>query len=248
VPSVSPQFTKPLRDGQFTLKNSIDLEKELIYLGLLDKAREIYTELGNRAVLSYIRSSYRLLSKVYHPDLNPKNRVKAKMIQQRLNTVSRLISHMNDEELVEVIKRGIKKHHKRKKKILVVEDEFGLQEIFRDVFLMEGYDVKVAVNGDSGFQVYCEFEPDLVITDVVMPKMSGLELIRRIRDKHFQVKVIYISGFFGINRLKRKLDEEILKYGYPTLSKPFKISVMLDLVRDYLKDGLDQPASINIFV
>jgi hypothetical protein len=48
--------------------------------------------------------------------------------------------------------------------------------------------------------------------------------------------------------LKRKLDEEILKYGYPTLSKPFKISVMLDLVRDYLKDGLDVPASINIFV
>jgi DNA-binding NtrC family response regulator len=180
--------------------------------------------------------------------LNPKNMVKAKMIQQRLNRVSRLISHMNDEELVEVIKRGIKKRNKRKNKILVVEDEFGLQEIFRDVFLMEGYDVRIAVNGDSGFQVYCEFEPDLVITDVVMPKMSGLELIRSIRDKHFQVKVIYISGFFGINRLKRKLDEEILKYGYPTLSKPFKISVMLDLVRDYLKDGLDVPASINIFV
>jgi CheY-like chemotaxis protein len=230
------------------LKNSIDLEKELIYLGLLDKAREIYSELGDRAVLSYIRSSYRLLSKVYHPDLNPKNMVKAKMIQQRLNRVSRLISNMKDEELVEVIKRGTKKHNKRKKKILVVEDEFGLQEIFRDVFLMEGYDVRIAVNGDSGFQVYCEFEPDLVITDVVMPKMSGLELIRKIRDTNSQVKVIYISGFFGINRLKRRLDEEILKYGYPTLSKPFKISMMLDLVRDYLKDGLDEPASINVFV
>ena len=230
------------------MKTTIDLEKELIYLGLLDKAREIYAELGDRAVLSYIRSSYRLLSKVYHPDLNPKNMVKAKMIQQRLNRVSRLISNMKDEELVEVIKRGIKQHNKRKKKILVVEDEFGLQEIFRDVFLMEGYDVRVAVNGDNGLQVYFEFEPDLVITDVVMPKMSGMELIRKIRDTNSRVKVIYISGFFGINRLKRRLDEEILKYGYPTLSKPFKISVMLDLVRDYLKDGLDQPASINIFV
>jgi len=230
------------------LKNSIDLEKELFYLGLLDKAREIYAELGDRAVLSYIRSSYRLLSKVYHPDLNPKNMVKAKMIQQRLNRVSRHISNMKDEELVEMIKRGIKKNNKRKKKILVVEDEFGLQEIFRDVLLMEGYDVRVAVNGDSGFQVYCEFGPDLVVTDVVMPKMSGMELIRKIRDTNSQVKVIYISGFFGINRLKRSLDEEILKYGYPTLSKPFKISVMLDLVKDYLKDGFDEPASINVFV
>jgi len=75
-----------------------------------------------------------------------------------------------------------------------------------------------------------------------------MELIRKIRDTNSQVKAIYISGFFGINRLKRNLDEEILKYGYPTLSKPFKISVMLDLVRDYLKDGLDEPASINVFV
>lgn len=229
------------------MNKSIDLEKELIYLGLLDKAREIYSELGDRAVLSYIRSSYRLLSKVYHPDLNPKNRTKAKMTQQRLNRVSRLISQIKDEELVELIRKGTIKHNESKKKILVVEDEFGLQEIFRDVFLMEGYDVRVAVNGDSGNQVYREFKPDLVLTDVVMPKMSGLELISKIRETNTQIKVIYISGFFGINRLKRKLDEEILKYGYPTLSKPFKISTMLDLVKDYLKDGVNQPVSVNVF-
>ena len=77
--------------------------------------------------------------------------------------------------------------------------------------------------------------------------MSGLELISKIRETNTQIKVIYISGFFGINRLKRKLDEEILKYGYPTLSKPFKISTMLDLVKDYLKDGVNQSFSVNVF-
>ena len=112
---------------------------------------------------------------------------------------------------------------------------------------MEGYDVRVAVNGDSGYQIYREFKPDLVLTDVVMPKMSGLEFVRKIRETNTQIKVIYISGFFGINRLKRKLDEEILKYGYPILSKPFKINIMLDLVKDYLKDGIIQPFSINVF-
>ena len=229
------------------MNKSLDLEKELIYLGLLDKAREIYSELGDRAVLSYIRSSYRLLSKVYHPDLNPRNRTKAKMTQQRLNRVSRLISQIKDEELVELIRKGTIKHNESKKKILVVEDEFGLQEIFRDVFLMEGYDVRVAVNGDSGYHIYRAFKPDLVLTDVVMPKMSGLELIRKIRETNTQIKVIYISGFFGINRLKQKLDEEILKYGYPTLSKPFKISTMLDLVKNYLKDGGNQPVGVNVF-
>ena len=229
------------------MNKSLDLEKELIYLGLLDKAREIYAELGERAVLSYIRSSYRLLSKVYHPDLNPKNRVKAKITQQRLNRVSRLITQIKDEELVELIRKGIIKYNESKKKILVVEDEFGLQELFRDVFLMEGYDVRVAVNGDSGYHVYREFKPGLILTDVVMPKTSGLELIRKIRETNSHIKVIYISGFFGIERLKRELDEEILKYGYPTLSKPFKISTMLDLVKDYLKDGDNQSVSVNVF-
>ncbi|MBW1767874.1 MAG: response regulator [Deltaproteobacteria bacterium] len=217
------------------MKNSIDLEKELIFLGLLDKAREIYSELGDRAALSYIKSSYRLLSKVYHPDLNPKNIEKAKITQQRLNRVSRILKQMKDEELIELIRKGAKKPVKRKKKILIVEDEFGLQEIFKDIFLMEGFDVRVAVDGVNGYEVYCQFEPDLVFTDVVMPKMNGLELVEKIREVNPRIKVIYISGFFGISRLKRKLDEDILNYGYPTLSKPFKTSAMLDLVNNYLE-------------
>jgi CheY-like chemotaxis protein len=230
------------------LKNRIDLEEELRYLGLLDKAKEIYSELGDRAVISYIRSSYRLLSKVYHPDLNPKNALKAKAAQQRLNRVRRLVSRMPDEELVDLIRTGTRNENRGKKKILVVEDEFGLQEIFRDIFLMEGYDVKVAVNGDSGFELFRHFEPDLVLTDVVMPKMSGLELVRKIRETHPKIKVVYISGFFGINRVKRQLDEEILRYGYHTLSKPFKMSVLLDLVEGYLKDKINGTTRVNVFV
>ncbi len=206
-------------------------------MGLLDKAREIYSELGDRAALSYIKSSYRLLSKVYHPDLNPKNIDKAKITQQRLNRVSHILSQMKDEDLIELIKKGAKKQAKRKKKILIVEDEFGLQEIFNDIFLMEGYDVRVSVDGVNGYEVYCQFEPDLVFTDVVMPKMNGLELVKKIREVNPRIKVIYISGFFGIKRLKRELDEDILKYGYPTLSKPFKTSEMLDLVKTYLEEG-----------
>ena len=225
-----------------------DLEEELGYLGLLEKAKEIYSELGDRAVISYIRSSYRLLSKVYHPDLNPKNALKAKATQQRLNRVSRLISRMSDEELIELIRSRTTRERQRRKKILVVEDEFGLQEIFRDILLMEGYDVKVAVNGDSGYQIFRHFEPDLVLTDVVMPKMSGLELMRKIRETHPKTKAIYISGFFGINRVKQQLDEETLKYGYSTLSKPFKISIMLDLVDDYLKDKMTEATRVNVFV
>ena len=48
------------------------------------------------------------------------------------------------------------------------------------------------------------------------------------------IKVIYISGFFGVRSLKKELDAEVSKYGYPVLPKPTKISVMLALVKEYL--------------
>jgi CheY-like chemotaxis protein len=212
------------------------IERELIFLGLLDKAREIYSSFGGNSALSYVKSSYHLLSKIYHPDLNPENEKKAKSIQQRLNHVGELISRASDEELIGLLKKGLQEEAERKKKVLVVEDEFGLQETLRDVFRMEGYDVRVAVDGEKGYQAYLEFKPDLVFTDVVMPLMSGIELVKKIRKDQPQIKVIYMSGFFGVKNLKRDLNEDVLKYGYPCLSKPFKISSMLELVEEYLNN------------
>jgi CheY-like chemotaxis protein len=219
---------------------SEELRIELEFLGLMDKAREIYSELGERAALSYIKSSYRLLSKVYHPDLNPKNMKKTTEVQQSLNRLNDLIGRMKDEEIVKIFVEtslGIADETlPRKTKILVVEDEFGLQEIFKDIFFLEGYDVRVAVDGVNGLEEYKRFQPDLIFTDVVMPNMSGLELVSKVREIRPSIKVIYISGFFGIRRLKQELDKDINMYGYPTLAKPFKTSEMLELVKNYLSE------------
>lgn len=221
------------------MKHRVDLENELIYLGLLDKAREIYAELGDQAVLSYIKSSHRLLSKVYHPDLNPNQKERAKDIQQRLNRVSRIIGQMNDADLIDVIKNGAKDKAESKYKVLVVEDEAALRELYQNVLVMEGYDVRVAPEGESGYREYVRFEPDLVLTDVVMPKVGGLELVQKIRETNYFVKIIYMSGFFGIEGIRKELDADIRQFGYPTLVKPFKISAMLEVVNDYLK-GTDK--------
>ena len=212
------------------------IERELIFLGLLDKAREIYSEFGSNGALSYIKSSYHLLSKVYHPDLNPGNEKKAISLQQRLNRVSELIGQASDEELIGLLKKGLHEEAKTKKKVLVVEDEFGIQETLRDVFRLEGYDVRVAVDGENGYKTFLEFKPDLVVTDIIMPKMTGIEMVKKIRQDHPKIKVIYISGFFGLRNMKRDLNEDVLKYGYPCLSKPFKISALLELVDGYINN------------
>ena len=218
-----------------------ELAKDLIYLGLMDKAREIYNELGEHSALSYIKSSHRLLSKVYHPDLNPLNGEKALKAQQRLNQISERISRLKDEEIIEVLMKRAPpvigqdvQEKKEKKKILVVEDEFGLHEIFREIFHMEGYDVRIATNGLEGYETYKKFRPDLVFTDIIMPEMDGLELVKKIREIDPRVKVIYMSGFFGIKNLKEKIREDVEQYGYLTFAKPFKLSTMLEIVKEYL--------------
>lgn len=212
------------------------LEQELVFLGLLDPARKIYRELGRERALAYIKSNYHLLSKIYHPDMNPDNRKKANILQQRLNQANKLISEASDEDLISLLEKGVREEAPAKKKILIVEDEFGIQETLRHVFIMEGYDVRTAVDGEDGYRAYLKFKPELVLTDVIMPNMSGIELVQKIRQDNSNIKVIYISGFFGFKNLKRDINDEVLKYDYPFLTKPFRISALLDLVDKYLNN------------
>jgi len=218
-----------------TLSNRTELENELADLGLLEKAREIRNELGNRAALSYIKSGHRLLSKVYHPDLNPNRQDKATKIQQRLNRVSSSISRMEDKDLVDLIKNVSGVEPDAKRKVLIVDDETDLQILFGNVLKMEGYKVRTADNGANGLSEYIRFKPDLILTDVVMPQLTGIQMVKRIRETHFPVKVVYMSGFFGLEGIKSELDAEIASFGYPSLAKPFKISVLLNVVNEYLE-------------
>lgn len=221
------------------------LEKDIIYLGLLDKAREIYAELGERAVLSYIKSSYRLLSKVYHPDLNPASSRKAEITQQTLNRVNSAISRMTDKKLLDIIKRGVPKKYPARKRILVVEDEPELQKFFQQILIMEGYDSRIAEDGIKGYEAYYRFKPDLMLCDVVMPWMSGLELVGKIRKMDSKIKVIYMSGFFDITPLKGRFNDEVIRYGYHTLAKPFTVSKMLILIKNYLNEDRGEFSGVD---
>jgi CheY-like chemotaxis protein len=229
------------------LDNYHDIEKELIYLGLLEKAREIYAELGETAVLSYVKSSYRLLSKVYHPDLNPKNKEKARIAQQRLNRFSLLLSRITDTELINLMEKGMKKNAQDKQKILIVEDNLELQEFFKNALLAEGYDLRVSSDWASGYENLCRFRPDLVLTDIVISEITGLEMVREIRNVIPSVKVIFITGFSGGKSLKRELEKEIRHYGYGVLEKPFKTSEMLELVRVYIHGFQNMGKSVSVY-
>lgn len=71
---------------------------------------------------------------------------------------------------------------KRRKRMLVVDDSITVREVERQLLRNEGYEVAVAVDGQDGWNQVRAGRFDLVVTDVDMPRMSGLELVKRIRD------------------------------------------------------------------
>ncbi|HEY3580017.1 MAG TPA: response regulator, partial [Pyrinomonadaceae bacterium] len=80
-----------------------------------------------------------------------------------------------------------------KPRILVVDDEPQLTRVLRTGLTSRGYDVRAAADGLAGFETFTDWHPDLVITDLAMPAMDGLELCRRLRAIS-QVPIIVLSA------------------------------------------------------
>ena len=80
--------------------------------------------------------------------------------------------------------------------ILFVEDEPGISSVFAMLLELEGYRVAVAADGLEGLEHLRREKPDLVITDYMMPRMNGMEMIRHIRAEHDhdQVPILLISA------------------------------------------------------
>src|SRR2546421_690058 len=109
-----------------------------------------------------------------------------------------------------------------KPRILVVDDEPQITRVLRTSLSTYGYDVRIANDGEAGLAAFQEWEPDLVITDLSMPKMTGIELCESIRD-HSQVPIIVLS-VKGEDKIKvDALDKGADDY----VTKPFSINELL---------------------
>lgn len=79
-------------------------------------------------------------------------------------------------------------------RILIIDDDEVTREILDELFEMEGYRVAKASDGKEGLKLHKENPFDLIITDIIMPEMEGLETIREIKRISPEVKIIAISG------------------------------------------------------
>jgi len=86
------------------------------------------------------------------------------------------------------------------KKILLVDDEENIQIVYREEFEDEGYQVLSALNGEEGLKIFSEERPDIVILDILMPGMNGVEVLRKMKMLDATVPVILSSAYQEFKR------------------------------------------------
>jgi len=125
-----------------------------------------------------------------------------------------------------------------KPRILVVDDEAQLTRVLRTGLKSHGYDVRTAADGISAFDTFKDWNPNLVITDLAMPNMNGLELCRQLRTIS-QVPIIVLSA-----KGEEKTKIEALDLGADDfVTKPFGIDELLARVRASLRRAATQVAT-----
>lgn len=115
-------------------------------------------------------------------------------------------------------------------KILVVEDEASLREVFAAVLSQAGFEVEAVANGQAGLKSIARRLPALVVSDIRMPGISGLELLQRAREAHPELPFLLVTAFPSVRDAVQALKIGAVDY----LEKPVDLDELVAAVRDAL--------------
>ena len=118
-------------------------------------------------------------------------------------------------------------------RILVVEDNTKNMKLVRDVLVYAGYDVVEATTGEDGVRLALETAPDLVLMDLQLPGIDGMEALRRIRLTEKRVPVVAVTAFAMNADRERAFDAGFDGY----VEKPISVRALPQQVSDFLKLG-----------
>ena len=126
-------------------------------------------------------------------------------------------------------------------KLLLIDDEADVQYSFRRLFDSPEVELATASSGEEGLKLIPKFKPDLVLMDIRMGGMNGLETLRRIRQMDSRLLVILMTAY-GTTQMAI----EAMKLGaYDYLTKPFDVPKLKDLVANALKAGRDMKQVVS---
>ncbi len=123
-------------------------------------------------------------------------------------------------------------------KILLVEDDSTLSFIVHDALTREGFDVVCASNGEAGLKLFKEYKPDIIIADIMMPKMDGFEMVRLIRAQAPAVPVLFLTARTALDDVVKGFEMGANDY----LRKPFQILELVVRIKSLLNRNRRTPA------
>jgi two-component system, chemotaxis family, chemotaxis protein CheY len=116
-------------------------------------------------------------------------------------------------------------------RLLVVDDAPQMLKAFRDILESQGCEVFEAENGEEALAKYAELKPDIVLMDILMPKLDGISATKKILEDDPNARIIVISAVG-----KSGLEEECLMAGARQfIVKPFKIKELLNCINKLVK-------------
>ncbi|MCL9805961.1 response regulator transcription factor [Flavobacterium amniphilum] len=127
------------------------------------------------------------------------------------------------------------------KKILLVEDEAHVVSFIKKGLTEEGFEVSVAFDGKTGLQLALESHFDLIILDIMLPEMNGLEVCKSIRIKNQAVPILFLTALGTSENIVLGLENGADDY----LVKPFKFIELVARIKTLLRRSSGQAASQN---
>jgi CheY-like chemotaxis protein len=118
--------------------------------------------------------------------------------------------------------------------ILLADDEDLLREGVREILETADYQVIEARDGEEALAQFAVSNIDLVITDVVMPNMDGVDFVTRLRETFPDVPILTISGGSRVVSARFGLDSALLSGANASLTKPFTVKQLLEKVQQLL--------------
>jgi two-component system response regulator AtoC len=116
-------------------------------------------------------------------------------------------------------------------KIMVVDDVDTIARVYARFLERMGYEVRIAFNGEEALSLWESYKPDLIISDIRMPKMDGFALANAIRKKKPDQKIILMTGYAD----EAEVLEQQKSHGYPFFTKPADLQTTVSkIVQDVL--------------